>query len=126
MLSRCLLSTFLVTEPLNNCPWCPCITGGNCKISCSIPCDIPIGITALGLLVQVDTQYSLEHQLVVIDCLDDPDDTLKRKVTMSCLSLSCYTCVNVILHVLYVTLSTSDQWGAPRLHFVSSPATRRA
>ncbi|XP_065884904.1 uncharacterized protein [Dysidea avara] len=38
-----------------------------------------LGITALGLLVQVDTQYTLEHQLVVIDCLDDPDDTLKRK-----------------------------------------------
>lgn len=42
----------------------------------------PAGITALGLLVQVDTQYTLEHQLVVIDCLDDPDDTLKRKVTL--------------------------------------------
>jgi len=52
---------------------------------------VPVGITALGLLVQVDTQYTVEHQLVVIDCLDDPDDTLKRKVIMSfvMLQLSC-------------------------------------
>ena len=41
---------------------------------------IATGITALGLLVQVDAAYTTEHQLVVIDCLDDPDDTLKRKV----------------------------------------------
>lgn len=28
---------------------------------------------------QVNQKYALEHQLVVVDCLEDPDETLKRK-----------------------------------------------
>eukprot|EP00040_Diaphanoeca_grandis_P011727 m.60127 g.60127 ORF g.60127 m.60127 type:complete len:1231 (-) comp22804_c1_seq1:183-3875(-) len=38
-----------------------------------------LGITALVAVVQVNAAYAAEHQIVVIDCLDDPDDTLKRK-----------------------------------------------
>ncbi|KAI6656757.1 AP-4 complex subunit epsilon-1-like [Oopsacas minuta] len=37
------------------------------------------GITSLSLLVQVEPQHALEHQEVIMRCLDDPDDTLKRK-----------------------------------------------
>eukprot|EP00004_Rigifila_ramosa_P013967 TRINITY_DN3136_c0_g1_i1.p1 TRINITY_DN3136_c0_g1~~TRINITY_DN3136_c0_g1_i1.p1 ORF type:complete len:1175 (-),score=295.81 TRINITY_DN3136_c0_g1_i1:102-3452(-) len=38
-----------------------------------------LGITALGVIVSVNPKYAAQHQSVVIDCLDDPDDTIKRK-----------------------------------------------
>jgi len=38
-----------------------------------------LGIKALAAIVQVNQTYALDHQLVVVDCLEDPDETLKRK-----------------------------------------------
>ena len=39
-----------------------------------------LGINALTSLVQINPKYVAEHQSLVMDCLDDPDETLKRKV----------------------------------------------
>ncbi|XP_015963132.1 AP-4 complex subunit epsilon [Arachis duranensis] len=38
-----------------------------------------MGIDALGRLIKLSPQIAEQHQLAVIDCLEDPDDTLKRK-----------------------------------------------
>ena len=38
-----------------------------------------LGITALSLLVQINPKYATEHQMVVVSCLEDTDETLKRK-----------------------------------------------
>tara|TARA_B100000524_G_C23634057_1_gene364260 strand:- start:377 stop:1489 length:1113 start_codon:yes stop_codon:yes gene_type:complete len=38
-----------------------------------------LGIKALASIVQVNQKYALEHQLLVVECMDDPDETLKRK-----------------------------------------------
>ncbi|CAA2992736.1 AP-4 complex subunit epsilon [Olea europaea subsp. europaea] len=38
-----------------------------------------LGIDALGRLIRISPEIAEQHQLAVIDCLEDPDDTLKRK-----------------------------------------------
>ncbi|XP_024531548.1 AP-4 complex subunit epsilon [Selaginella moellendorffii] len=38
-----------------------------------------MGIDALGRLIKITPECAENHQLAVIDCLEDPDDTLKRK-----------------------------------------------
>lgn len=38
-----------------------------------------MGIDALGRIIKINPDFAEEHQLAVIDCLEDPDDTLKRK-----------------------------------------------
>ncbi|KAM0070155.1 putative adaptor protein complex AP-4, epsilon subunit [Helianthus debilis subsp. tardiflorus] len=38
-----------------------------------------MGIDALGRLIRINPDIAEQHQLAVIDCLEDPDDTLKRK-----------------------------------------------
>ncbi len=38
-----------------------------------------IGIKGLAAIVRDHPQYAADHQMAVIDCLEDPDETLKRK-----------------------------------------------
>ncbi|KAJ4707586.1 AP-4 complex subunit epsilon [Melia azedarach] len=38
-----------------------------------------MGIDAIGRLIKTSPEIAEQHQLAVIDCLEDPDDTLKRK-----------------------------------------------
>ena len=38
-----------------------------------------IGITGLAFIVKLDPKYTLNYQGLVVDCLEDADDTLKIK-----------------------------------------------
>lgn len=38
-----------------------------------------LGVTGLALIVKSQPQYAAQHQLAVMDCLEDPDETLQRK-----------------------------------------------
>jgi AP-4 complex subunit epsilon-1 len=38
-----------------------------------------IGIKGLATIVKDHPKYAADHQMAVIDCLEDPDETLKRK-----------------------------------------------
>ena len=38
-----------------------------------------IGITGLASIVKIDAKHTLEYQGLVVDCLEDTDDTLKIK-----------------------------------------------
>lgn len=38
-----------------------------------------IGITGLASIVKIDPKYTLSYQGLVVDCLEDTDDTLKIK-----------------------------------------------
>jgi len=44
--------------------------------------DFIKGIKALSEFVSIDKKYAEKHQQTVIDCLNDHDDSLKRKVRM--------------------------------------------
>ena len=38
-----------------------------------------VGIRGLAAIVKDHPKYAADHQMAVIDCLEDPDETLKRK-----------------------------------------------
>lgn len=38
-----------------------------------------LGVTGLAMIVETHPQYASQHQMAVMDCLEDPDETLQRK-----------------------------------------------
>mmetsp|Transcript_32614 Transcript_32614/g.72040 ORF Transcript_32614/g.72040 Transcript_32614/m.72040 type:complete len:1058 (+) Transcript_32614:132-3305(+) len=68
-----------------------------------------VGIDALAGIVQINPQYAQEHQLAVIDCLEDPDDTLKLKTLELLYKMTKANNVEVIVEKMMMYLrSTSD------------------
>ena len=43
-----------------------------------------LGLKALTSLVEVSPHYAVGHQKAVINCLEDPDQTIQMKVTIIC------------------------------------------
>ena len=38
-----------------------------------------IGLDSLSCIVNINPKYALEHQMAVVDCLEDPDESLRKK-----------------------------------------------
>lgn len=38
-----------------------------------------LGINALISIINVNSKYAMEHQMTVVECLENQDETLKRK-----------------------------------------------
>ncbi|XP_035669970.1 AP-4 complex subunit epsilon-1-like isoform X1 [Branchiostoma floridae] len=66
-----------------------------------------LGITALTSMLPVLPGVAGEHQLVVIECLDDPDETLQRKTLELLYRMTGPTNVTVICDRLISHLSTT-------------------
>ncbi|KAE8703455.1 AP-4 complex subunit epsilon [Hibiscus syriacus] len=56
-----------------------------------------MAIDALGRLIKISSEIAEQHQLAVIDCLEDPDDTLKRKTFELLYKMTKSTNVEVIV-----------------------------
>ncbi|XP_022936679.1 AP-4 complex subunit epsilon [Cucurbita moschata] len=57
-----------------------------------------MGIDALGRLIKLSPDIAEQHQLAVIDCMEDPDDTLKRKTFELLYTMTRSTNVEVIVN----------------------------
>eukprot|EP00922_Rhytidocystis_sp_ex-Travisia-forbesii_P059312 GHVS01087943.1.p1 GENE.GHVS01087943.1~~GHVS01087943.1.p1 ORF type:complete len:1048 (-),score=161.32 GHVS01087943.1:328-3471(-) len=66
-----------------------------------------VGVTGLGWIVQVNAMYASQHQLVVVDCLEDPDETLKRKTLDLLYQMTNPKNVTVVVDKLSFHLKTS-------------------
>ena len=38
-----------------------------------------VGLDALSCIVNINPKYAVEHQMAVVDCLEDPDESLRKK-----------------------------------------------
>jgi len=68
-----------------------------------------LGITALSRIVKINPKYAREHQSVVIECLEDSDDTIRRK-TLSLLFAMCNedNVEAIVLRLLKFLASSTD------------------
>eukprot|EP01063_Lacrimia_lanifica_P002910 TRINITY_DN11575_c0_g1_i1.p1 TRINITY_DN11575_c0_g1~~TRINITY_DN11575_c0_g1_i1.p1 ORF type:complete len:912 (+),score=413.36 TRINITY_DN11575_c0_g1_i1:98-2833(+) len=70
-----------------------------------------LGITSLSRIVLIDPQYAAEHKETVMDCLEDHDETIKRKTLNLLCAMTNADTVEVIVERLLVFLSKAhDQY----------------
>lgn len=78
-----------------------------------------VALDALGGIVQIDPSYGEKHQLAVIDCLEDPDETLKKKTLELLYRMTTTDNVEIVVDKMLTFLEqTSDE------HIRADVATR--
>ncbi|GAX83960.1 hypothetical protein CEUSTIGMA_g11384.t1 [Chlamydomonas eustigma] len=87
-----------------------------------------VGIDALAGIVKINSQYAQEHQLAVIDCLEDPDDTLKLKTLELLYKMTKANNVEVIVERMmsYLRTTTDEHIKKDIVRRVSELAERYA
>jgi len=65
-----------------------------------------MGIDALGCIIKLNPDFAEKHQLAVIDCLEDPDDTLKHKMLDLLCKMTKSSKVEVILENMITYMQT--------------------
>lgn len=77
-------------------------------------CIYILGLKALSHVVKINSGYALEHQDVVIDCLEHPDATIQRKVGCRVFDLVNFK-ILVLCEFFQVYLLIYDkQWSAAK------------
>jgi len=87
-----------------------------------------IGIDILSHLIEVDVSYAFRHQMTVIDCLSDPDDTLKRKTLVLLYRMANSSNVSVICEKMinYLRSSTDEYLRADLVNRITTLAEKFA
>lgn len=87
-----------------------------------------IGIKGLALIVKENPRYAADHQLAVIDCLEDPDETLKRKTLDLLLRMTNAMNVEFIVDKLlsFLGSSTDDHFRSDLVGQITQCAERYA
>ena len=67
-----------------------------------------LGITALSRIVKIDRKYAQEHQGIVMTCLEDPDDTIRRKTLTLLIAMCSDRNIEAILPRLIKFLANSS------------------
>lgn len=67
-----------------------------------------MGLDALGGIVSINFRQAQEHQAAVMDCLEDPDDTLKLKTLELLYKMTKSSNVEVSCHINSNTCSCSS------------------
>eukprot|EP01039_Chlorochromonas_danica_P004528 gene4528-4966_t len=87
-----------------------------------------IGIKALAGIVKDHPRYAADHQLAVIDCLEDPDETLKRKTLDLLFRMTNAVNVEFIVDKLlsFLASSVDDHFRSDLVNQISQCAERFA